>query len=99
MVFQLVSGLSDAYANVGSQLRHFDTLPPFYKARSMVVLEETVLAKCTQHVTDNYAFMASQENNNPFTPATPHMRTNRPNSNNNSGGRNSRCGFGNNIHG
>jgi len=29
MVLQLVSGLSESYANVGSQLRHSDTLPPF----------------------------------------------------------------------
>jgi hypothetical protein len=29
MVLQFVYGLSDAYAIVGSQLRHSDTLPPF----------------------------------------------------------------------
>jgi hypothetical protein len=55
----------------------------------MIVLEETTVAKRTQHVTDNSTFMASQENNNPVTPAAPHMRANRPN-NNNSGGHGSR---------
>lgn len=69
MVHQFVSDLSDAYATVGSQLRHSDTLPHFYKARSMTVLEETTLAKRTQHVTDNSTFMDSQENNNHVTPA------------------------------
>ena len=49
MVLQLVYGLSDAYAAVGSQIRHYETLPPFYKARSMVVLEETTLAKRTHN--------------------------------------------------
>jgi len=57
----------------------------------MIVLEETELAKHTQHVTDNSAFMPSQENNNLVTPAAPHMRANRLNSNN-SGGRDSRGG-------
>jgi len=78
MVLQLVSGLFDAYATIGSQLCHSDTLPSFYKARSMVVLEETTLAKRTQHVTDNSAFMASQESNNHVTPTAPHMPANRP---------------------
>ncbi|GAU11418.1 hypothetical protein TSUD_344090 [Trifolium subterraneum] len=31
MVLQLASGLSDAYANVGSQIRHSDTLPPAHE--------------------------------------------------------------------
>jgi hypothetical protein len=38
LVLQLISGLTDAYAAVGSQIRHGETLPPFYKARSMIVL-------------------------------------------------------------
>ena len=101
MVLQLVFGLSDAYATVGSQLRHSNTLPPFYKAHSMVVLEETTLAKRTQHVTDNSTFMASQDNNNHVTPTAPHMRANRPNNNNNnnSGGRDSHGGSSNNNRG
>nr|GMD19320.1 E3 ubiquitin-protein ligase BRE1-like 2 isoform X1 [Ipomoea batatas] len=45
LVLQLVSGLTDAYAMVGSQIRHEDPLPLFYKARSMIILEETAMAK------------------------------------------------------
>lgn len=30
LVLQLISGLTDAYATVGSQIRHSDSLPPFY---------------------------------------------------------------------
>nr|GLL35266.1 hypothetical protein D5086_0000195000 [Ipomoea trifida] len=45
LVLQLVSGLTDAYATVGSQIRHEDPLPLFYKARSMIILEETAMAK------------------------------------------------------
>jgi hypothetical protein len=70
MVLQLVSGLSDAYTTVGSQIRHSEVLPPFYKARSMVVLEETALAKRTQNNTDNSAFIASKETNSLNSPYT-----------------------------
>jgi len=90
MVLQLVSGLSDAYVVVGSQICHSETLPPFYKARSMVVLEETTLAKRTQNKTDNSAFIASQENNSLNSMPT---RANR--SNNNTSSRDGRCGSGN----
>lgn len=61
LVLQLISGLTDAYAAVGSQIRHGETLPPFYKARSMIVLEETAKAKKAATVTDNSAFLASQD--------------------------------------
>lgn len=43
MMLQLVFGLSDAYVVDGSQICHCENLPPFYKDRSMVVLEETTL--------------------------------------------------------
>jgi hypothetical protein len=55
LVLQLISGLTDAYATVGSQIRHGDTLPPFYKARSMIILEETAKAKKAINSTDNSA--------------------------------------------
>ncbi|KAG6763450.1 hypothetical protein POTOM_030866 [Populus tomentosa] len=38
LVLQLLSGLTDAYSNIGSQIRHGDSLPLFYKARSMLLL-------------------------------------------------------------
>ncbi|GAU43137.1 hypothetical protein TSUD_246770 [Trifolium subterraneum] len=61
LVLQLISGLTDAYATVGSQIRHGDTLPPFYKARSMIVLEETARAKKVGTITDNSVFLVSQD--------------------------------------
>ncbi|KAL9227783.1 hypothetical protein vseg_003434 [Gypsophila vaccaria] len=41
LVLQLVTGLSDSYAKIATIIQHSDHLPPFYKARSMLVLEET----------------------------------------------------------
>ena len=41
LVLQLVSGLTDAYDNVASIIQQSDPLPPFYKARSMLTLEES----------------------------------------------------------
>ncbi|XP_019238366.1 PREDICTED: keratin, type I cytoskeletal 9-like [Nicotiana attenuata] len=45
LVTQLVSGLTRAYRGVGTVIRQSDPLPPFYQARSMVILEEAGLAK------------------------------------------------------
>ncbi|XP_057247228.1 uncharacterized protein LOC130589726 [Beta vulgaris subsp. vulgaris] len=45
LVLQLVAGLTEAYNGVGTLLRQSDPLPPFYQARSMLVLEEAGLAK------------------------------------------------------
>ena len=45
LVLQMVAGLTEAYSGVGTLLRQSDPLPPFYQARSMLVLEETGLAK------------------------------------------------------
>ncbi|CAJ2671083.1 unnamed protein product [Trifolium pratense] len=90
MVLQLVSGLSDAYANVGSQIRHSDTLPRFYKARSMVVLEETARAKRTAVTAANSTFLAAQEDNNSDSPP-PNRNTSK-----NNGGRGGRGGSGHN---
>ncbi|XP_010678550.1 uncharacterized protein LOC104894082 [Beta vulgaris subsp. vulgaris] len=41
LVLQLVAGLTDAYDNVASIIQQSDPLPPFYKARSMLTLEES----------------------------------------------------------
>ncbi|XP_048496233.2 uncharacterized protein LOC125495527 [Beta vulgaris subsp. vulgaris] len=41
LVLQLVAGLTDAYDNVASYIQQSDPLPPFYKARSMLTLEES----------------------------------------------------------
>ncbi|XP_060184351.1 uncharacterized protein LOC132614026 [Lycium barbarum] len=44
LVLQLVSGLTDAYKGVGTQIRHAKPLPSFTEARSSLILEERELA-------------------------------------------------------
>ena len=41
LVLQLVAGLTDAYDNVASLIQQSEPLYPFYKARSMLTLEES----------------------------------------------------------
>ncbi|GAA0162544.1 hypothetical protein LIER_18613 [Lithospermum erythrorhizon] len=45
LVLQLVSNLTDAYNSVGTLIRQSSLLPKFYNARSMLILEESGLAK------------------------------------------------------
>ncbi|XP_019420690.1 PREDICTED: uncharacterized protein LOC109330874 [Lupinus angustifolius] len=45
LVLQLVGGLAQPYRGVGTLVRQSNPLPPFYKARSMLTLEEAGLAK------------------------------------------------------
>lgn len=45
LVLQLVVGLIDAYTHVGTQIRYSDSLPMFYKARSMLILKEIANSK------------------------------------------------------
>ncbi|XP_010686739.1 uncharacterized protein LOC104900907 [Beta vulgaris subsp. vulgaris] len=45
LVLQMVAGLTDAYNGVGTLLRQSDPLPPFYQARSILMLEEAGLSK------------------------------------------------------
>ncbi|KAL9224868.1 hypothetical protein vseg_000862 [Gypsophila vaccaria] len=45
LVLQLVTHLSDGYDGVATIIQQSDPLPPFYKARSMLTLEETRRAK------------------------------------------------------
>lgn len=44
-MLQLVSGLTEAYNGVGTLIRQSNPLPAFYQARSMLILEESGLAK------------------------------------------------------
>jgi hypothetical protein len=82
LVLQLISGLTDAYAAVGSQIRHANSLPQFYKARSMIILEETARLKKVSSPVDNSSFMASHND------ASADSSPSRPNrSNNSSSGR------------
>jgi hypothetical protein len=77
-----------AYATVGSQIRHGDTLPPFYKARSTIILEETSREKMAATITDESAFVASKDisivNN-----SSSHKNYNNTHSISNNGGRRS----------
>jgi len=61
LVLQLISSLTDAYATVDSRIRHGDSLPPFYKARSMIILEETAKAKKAATTVDNSVFLSSHD--------------------------------------
>ncbi|XP_015064855.1 uncharacterized protein LOC107010111 [Solanum pennellii] len=45
MMLQLVGGLTRSYRGVGTLIRQSYLLPPFYKSRSMLVLEEIGMAK------------------------------------------------------
>jgi len=85
LVLQLISGLTDAYAMVGSQIRHGDSLPPFYKARSMIILEETTKAKKAANSISNSAFVSSLDDNAAST--TPSQQRNHRNNNNSGAGR------------
>ncbi|XP_060182220.1 uncharacterized protein LOC132611875 [Lycium barbarum] len=49
LVLQLVSGLTEAYKGVETQIRHAKPLPPFTEARSSLVLEERELAAMVSH--------------------------------------------------
>ncbi|XP_060195440.1 uncharacterized protein LOC132624722 [Lycium barbarum] len=49
LVLQLVSGLTEAYKGIGTQIRHAKPLPPFTEARSSLVLEERELAAMMSH--------------------------------------------------
>ncbi|XP_021740100.1 heavy metal-associated isoprenylated plant protein 6-like [Chenopodium quinoa] len=62
MVLQLVGGLAKAYGGVGTLIRQSNPLPPFYKARSMLILEETSMAK---EVAAESAMVASSYSNSP----------------------------------
>ncbi|XP_060216940.1 uncharacterized protein LOC132644361 [Lycium barbarum] len=49
LVLQLVSGLTEAYKEVGTQIRHAKSLPLFTEARSSLFLEERELAAIVSH--------------------------------------------------
>ena len=59
LVLQMVTGLSDAYSGVGTLLRQSDPLPPFYQARSMLVLEEAGLSKKAANGSSQSALISS----------------------------------------
>ncbi|XP_048497635.1 uncharacterized protein LOC125496256 [Beta vulgaris subsp. vulgaris] len=62
MVLQLVGGLTRPYRGVGTLIRQSNPLPPFYKARSMLTLEEAGMAK--EAATESAMVASSDENPN-----------------------------------
>lgn len=79
LVLQLISGLTNVHDTVGSQIHHNDYRLPFYKACSVIILEDTARAKKAVSTTNNTVFITSYIN--PSTP-TP---SNRNGGNNNHG--------------
>ncbi|XP_057435379.1 uncharacterized protein LOC130728065 [Lotus japonicus] len=49
LVLQLVSGLTEPFRGVATLIRQSEPLPPFLKVRSMLILEESGLAKMSGH--------------------------------------------------
>ncbi|XP_034915630.1 uncharacterized protein [Populus alba] len=93
LVLQLLSGLTDAYSNIGSQIRHGDSLPLFYKARSMLVLEETTRMKKAAQSPPNSAFFVSPAaNSGGHYTGNPQHHTNPHHSNRSSFNRGGRGG-------
>ncbi|XP_074300414.1 uncharacterized protein LOC141631674 [Silene latifolia] len=94
LVLQLVTHLSDGYDGVATIIQQSDPLPPFYKARSMLTLEETRRAKTTTASTDSALVVnqsSSPSSDSKQTQNTSQNHGNSSNSNNYRGkGKNNR---------
>ncbi|XP_065865686.1 uncharacterized protein [Euphorbia lathyris] len=75
IVLQLTSGLTNAYDTIGTQIRHGDPLPPFHKARSMLIPEETAKSRKNSPSTEPIALIASSVDP---AAAPSHQHTARP---------------------
>ncbi|XP_071712847.1 uncharacterized protein [Rutidosis leptorrhynchoides] len=99
MVLQLVAGLNESYDTIGSRIAHAETLPKFYEARSMLILEEsrknrqasitldavdTALVATTNNMEPRETTHSSDRNNN--------YQTNRGRGGGRNGGRSGRFG-------
>ncbi|XP_071738634.1 uncharacterized protein [Rutidosis leptorrhynchoides] len=87
LVLQLVTGLNEAYESIASQITHKETLPSFYAARSMLILEET-------HKANQAANSSSSVLTALASTTTPSVPTKPPSSANNSCQNNSDHGYG-----
>ncbi|XP_049402894.1 uncharacterized protein LOC125866639 [Solanum stenotomum] len=98
MVLQLVGGLTRPYRGVGTLIRQSNPLPPFYKARSMLTLEEAGLAK--EAATES-AMVASSDGGPNHGDKQGHNKgkNNSGRRNNNGGRKNSGTGGGKNSAG
>ncbi|XP_060178353.1 uncharacterized protein LOC132608336 [Lycium barbarum] len=107
LVLQLVSGLTEAFKGVGTQIRHSKPLPPFTEARSSLVLEEREQALQAAHTTPSAMVAATGGEDSSFffiyfyfynTHNPGHTVNNRGKNNNNKGrnsGRRNGAGRGN----
>ncbi|KAK9675820.1 hypothetical protein RND81_11G033700 [Saponaria officinalis] len=91
LVLQLVSGLSDGYDGVATLIQQSDPLPPFYKVRLMLLLEETCKLKVAANSTALITTHSDSDTNNGAG------RTSSPQDYNNSRNHSGR-GRGNNRH-
>ncbi|XP_021734510.1 glycine, alanine and asparagine-rich protein-like [Chenopodium quinoa] len=97
MVLQLVGGLTKAYGGVGTLIRQSNPLPPFYKARSMLILEETSMAKEASTESAMVASFSDSPQNSENTGNSKGKQSGRKNSGgrrNNGGGAGGSRGFG-----
>ncbi|XP_020242629.1 uncharacterized protein LOC109820848 [Asparagus officinalis] len=87
LVLQMVAGLTDAYSGVA--IRQKDPLPPFYQARSMLILEEVGFAKKAATVSNSAMVTTSPkefDDNSSYSENMSQNRgKNRQNKNNNGG--------------
>ncbi|KAM7482579.1 hypothetical protein LguiB_007162 [Lonicera macranthoides] len=89
LVLQMVAGLTDAYSGIATLIRQKDPLPPFYQARSMLILEEAGFAKKAATISNSAMVTASYkefDDNSSYSENTSQNRgKNRQNKNNNGG--------------
>ncbi|KAJ9542336.1 hypothetical protein OSB04_028842 [Centaurea solstitialis] len=88
LVLQMVAGLTEAYNGVGTVIRQSDPLPPFYQARSMLMLEEAGLTNKASHTATTNSVMLNTTKDLEDTPNTDTGSVHRTSSN----GRGSRRG-------
>ncbi|XP_074310396.1 uncharacterized protein LOC141646388 [Silene latifolia] len=90
LVLRLIGGLSKGYDTVASVIQQRDPLPQFYKARSMLTLEESRQNKNNATVSDS-ALLANNEtrgdNSNRSSDSNSNRNNNQNNSNRNKGNR------------
>ncbi|KAF1878698.1 hypothetical protein Lal_00047369 [Lupinus albus] len=72
LVLQLVGGLAQPYRGVGTLIRQSNPLPPFYKARSMLALEEARLAK--EAATESTMLATSIDDGSPHPAKSGHSK-------------------------
>ncbi|XP_060175307.1 uncharacterized protein LOC132606029 [Lycium barbarum] len=91
LVLQLVSGLTDAFKGVGTQIRHRKPFPPFTEALSSLVLEEREQAMHVTHSTPSAMVAATGGEGSTSSFDDPHSSghaVNNRGKNNNNRGRN-----------